>query len=108
MSFEAVIFASRVRVLAPELKLTVPTHAVFCAMHFSRQLDGLADAAHERWLNCVDPRTNSKVLVTTRIRGLLGGCDELSLELLGDDEAVDLLLRRVVLVGSLTTIVGSC
>ena len=37
--------------------------------------------------------TTSKLLVTTRIRGLLKGCDEISLELLSQEESIYLLLR---------------
>jgi len=56
-------------------------------------LDDVWDSKHERSLNCIDPNSPSKVLVTTRIRGLLEGCNEMSLNLLTTDEAVDLLLR---------------
>ena len=41
----------------------------------------------------MDPNSPSKTLVTTRIRGLVPGCFDLSLNLLNPDEAVDLLLR---------------
>ena len=44
-------------------------------------------------LSCVDAASPSKLLVTTRIRGLLNGCAEVSLNLLAPAEAADLLLR---------------
>ena len=56
-------------------------------------LDDVWDSAHERLLNCIDVKTMSKVLVTTRVRGLLEDCEEIALGLLSLDEAVDLLLR---------------
>ena len=56
-------------------------------------LDDCWDREHERQLNCVDPNSPSRLLVTTRIRGLLQGCQEVSLNLMGADESVDLLLR---------------
>ena len=56
-------------------------------------LDDVWDRIHERQLNCVDSYTASKQLVTTRIRGLMQGCDEVSLNLMAPDEATDLLLR---------------
>jgi hypothetical protein len=56
-------------------------------------LDDVWDRAHEKLLNCVDDKSPSKLLVTTRIRGLLAGCDELSLNLMTPQESVDLLLR---------------
>eukprot|EP00937_MAST-01D_sp_MAST-1D-sp2_P004093 g4093.t1 len=56
-------------------------------------LDDVWDNTHEKLLNCVDDNTQSKLFVTTRIRGLLKRCDEISLELLTRGEAVDLLLN---------------
>ena len=56
-------------------------------------LDDVWDPQHEKMLNCVDPASSSKLLVTTRIRGLLKTCDEVSLNLLAPTESVDLLLR---------------
>ena len=56
-------------------------------------LDDVWHSAHEKQLNCIDTNTASKLFVTTRIRGLLKGCDEISLNLLSHTEAVDLLLR---------------
>ena len=82
-------------------------------------LDDVWDCEHEVYLNCVDPASASKILVTTRIRGLpkspfsrslsppvctlmlhcltlaglLTGCNEISLNLLSPGESVDLLLR---------------
>ena len=51
------------------------------------------DRVHEKQLNCIDPDSPSKALITTRIRGLLQGCNEVSLGLLGADESADLLIR---------------
>jgi hypothetical protein len=56
-------------------------------------LDDVWDKGHEQALNCVDPDSASKLLVTTRIRGLIAGCEEVSLNLLSLGESVDLLLR---------------
>eukprot|EP00937_MAST-01D_sp_MAST-1D-sp2_P003250 g3250.t1 len=61
--------------------------------HWLVVLDDVWDSKHERLLNCIDENTASKLFVTTRIRGLLKGCDEISLELLSSEEAIDLLLR---------------
>ena len=63
-------------------------------------LDDVWDSSHEKLLNCVDDSTPSTLFVTTRIRGLLKGCDEISLELLTCDAAVDLLLRTGGVEGS--------
>jgi tetratricopeptide (TPR) repeat protein len=56
-------------------------------------IDDAWDKTHERQLNCIDPVSTSKVLVTTRIRGLVQGCDLLALGLLEPDGAAELLLR---------------
>ena len=56
-------------------------------------LDDAWERVHEKQLNCIDPESPSKQLVTTRIRGLMEGCDEVSLNLLTPTESVDLLLR---------------
>ena len=56
-------------------------------------LDDVWEREHEKQLNCIDPSSASKLLVTTRIRGLIQGCDEVSLNLLSPAESVDLLLR---------------
>jgi hypothetical protein len=56
-------------------------------------LDDVWDKAHEQMLNCMDANSASKALVTTRTRGLLPGCGEVSLNLLSEKEAVELLLR---------------
>ena len=44
-------------------------------------------------LNCVDPGSESSVLITTRIRELVEGCTEVQLNLLTPDESVKLLLE---------------
>jgi hypothetical protein len=78
-------------------------------------LDDVWEMEHEKQLSCVDAASASKLLVTTRIRyilyfdvpslsvdlyysvaccsGLLTGCSEVSVNVLGPGEAVDLLLR---------------
>ena len=56
-------------------------------------LDDVWDRDHEKQLNCIDPDSPSRLLVTTRIRGLLQGCQEVSLNLMDAGESVDLLLR---------------
>ena len=56
-------------------------------------LDDIWEKEQEAMLSCIDPSTTSKLLVTTRIRGLLQHADELSLNLMAQNEAVDLLLR---------------
>ena len=55
-------------------------------------LDDVWDRAHERQLNCIDPSSESKVLVTTRIRDLVPKATKVELPLMGKDEAVALLL----------------
>eukprot|EP00937_MAST-01D_sp_MAST-1D-sp2_P003028 g3028.t1 len=55
-------------------------------------LDDVWKAEHEKLLNCVDSDTTSKLLVTTRICGLLKQCEEVNLNLLSEDEAIELLL----------------
>ena len=57
-------------------------------------LDDVWDKAASKMLSCIDDASPSKLLVTTRIRGLLQGCDEVSLNLLAPAESVDLLLRQ--------------
>jgi hypothetical protein len=59
-------------------------------------LDDVWDKEHEKALNCIDPDSTSKLLVTTRIRGLIQGCEEVSLNLLSPGESVDLLLRTAL------------
>ena len=58
-------------------------------------LDDVWQAQHERSLNFVDDSTAplSRVFVTTRFTKLLTGYVEVALGLLGEHEAVDLLLR---------------
>ena len=46
----------------------------------------------ERAFDCIDETTNSKLLVTTRIKGVLSGSAEVQLELLSVAESVELLL----------------
>jgi len=61
--------------------------------HLLVVLDDVWDAAHEKALNCIDEKTTSRLLVTSRIRGLVQGSSEVSLDLMSSEEAVDLVLR---------------
>eukprot|EP01043_Picozoa_sp_COSAG02_P047011 COSAG02_NODE_4462_length_5335_cov_42.590718_2_plen_495_part_00 len=54
-------------------------------------LDDCWEEEHEKALNYVDTTTASKVLITTRIRGL-GGASQLELGLPSEDESVKMLL----------------
>ena len=54
-------------------------------------LDDMWDSSHERPFLCIDTTTRSKLLVTTRIRGILRQGTEVELELLGLQESVELL-----------------
>ena len=49
------------------------------------------DAEHERPFSCIDPGTPSKLLCTTRIKGILREGMEVELGLLGVKESVELL-----------------
>ena len=68
-------------------------HAACAGQRWLLVLDDVWDKAHEQMLNCVDSNSASKALVTTRTRGLLPGCGEVSLSLMSEKEAVELLLR---------------
>jgi hypothetical protein len=61
--------------------------------HLLVVLDDVWDAKHEKALNCIDEETKSRLLVTSRIRGLVKGSSEVSLDLMSSEEAVDLVLR---------------
>ena len=54
-------------------------------------LDDLWDTRHLAPFNCIDSKTGSKLLITTRIKGVLGNGTEIELELLGLKESVDLI-----------------
>ena len=49
------------------------------------------DSAHEKAFACIDESTPSRLLVTTRIKGILTHGAEVELELLSVTESVDLL-----------------
>ena len=49
------------------------------------------DTEHERPFSCIDPGTASKLLCTTRIKGIMPKGIEVELELLGVRESVELL-----------------
>jgi hypothetical protein len=49
------------------------------------------DAQHLKSFDCIDPKTTSKLLATTRIKGVMEKAAEVELELLGLQEAVEML-----------------
>jgi hypothetical protein len=49
------------------------------------------DSSHEQCFACIDTKTASRLLVTTRIKGMLQDATEVELELLGLQESVELL-----------------
>ena len=56
-------------------------------------LDDVWDPQHEKPLNCIDAdNESSRLLVTTRIRGLLKNADEVELSVLASSAAFTLLL----------------
>ena len=56
-------------------------------------LDDVWNPSHEKPLNCIDTATSSRLLVTTRIRGLMKNAQEISMGILSDDEALAMLLK---------------
>ena len=69
----------------PESQL-LDLQAICAGKRWLLVLDDVWDPQHAKLLNCVDSSSPSKLLVTTRIRGLLQGCDEVSLNLLTPGE----------------------
>ena len=55
-------------------------------------LDDVWDPKHEKPLNCIDPDNASRLLVTTRIRGLLKHASEVDVGVLSAEEALKLLV----------------
>ena len=55
-------------------------------------LDDVWDPKHEKPLNCIDPNTASRLLVTTRIRGLLKISTEVDVGILSQAESLKLLI----------------
>ena len=55
-------------------------------------LDDVWDPIHEKALNCIDTENDSRLLVTTRIRGLLKNSAEVEMGVLPPSEALKLLL----------------
>ena len=55
-------------------------------------LDDVWDPKHEKPLNCIDPDNTSRLLITTRIRGLLKKATEVDVGVLSSAEALKLLL----------------
>ena len=49
------------------------------------------DSSHERSFACIDTQTASRLLVTTRIKGIILEATEVALQLLGLRESVELL-----------------
>jgi hypothetical protein len=63
-------------------------------------LDDIWDGKAEKPLNCIDPDSDgSRLLVTTRIRGLLRNAREVSVGVLSEKEALELLLSSAGLLG---------
>ena len=56
-------------------------------------VDDAWDLSHVRQLACLDPSTGSALVVTTRIQGLVPGCEQFSLGVLDPDTAVAMLLE---------------
>ena len=61
-------------------------------LHILTVLDDVWDPKHEKPLNCIDPDNSSRILVTTRIRGLLKNATEIDVGVLSQPEALKLLL----------------
>ena len=55
-------------------------------------LDDMWEPSHEKLLNFIDDTTRSKVLVSSRVRGLLEGAEIVDVGLPSEDEAVQILL----------------
>ena len=55
-------------------------------------LDDVWEPQHEKPLNCIDPDSASRLLVTTRIRGLLKNSAEVDVGVLSQNDALSLLL----------------
>ena len=55
-------------------------------------LDDLWETEHEKLLNFIDDTTDSKVLVSSRVRGVLEGAEIIDVGLPTEDEAVQMLL----------------
>jgi hypothetical protein len=54
-------------------------------------LDDVWDSAIEKSLSFLDESTNSRMLISTRIRGLVAGAREIQVQLLSNQEAVSML-----------------
>jgi hypothetical protein len=66
-------------------------------------LDDVWDSAMEKPFNCIDPSTSSRLLVSTRIRGLLWNSTEVELGVLPADEALVLLLASAGIPGGVNS-----
>ena len=81
--------------LAPELDPEERHELLRNAMHGVKLLlvlDDLWEAAHEGELHFVDEAAGGKVLISSRVRGLLAGADVVDIGLPSEDEAVEMLL----------------
>ena len=61
-------------------------------------LDDVWDPKHEKPLNCIDPDNASRLLVTTRIRGLLKHASEVDVGVLSAEEALMLLVASAEMI----------
>jgi hypothetical protein len=59
-------------------------------------LDDVWDSAHERCFACIDTETASRLLITTRIKGILQGATQVELGLLGLQEVIHSTRRRTL------------
>ena len=55
-------------------------------------LDDVWEPKHEKALNCIDQDNSSRLLVTTRVRGLLKNAAEVNVGILSEQEALNLLI----------------
>ena len=75
----------------PEEKLVLLKHAMN-GRNLLLVLDDLWDSKHEQQLNFIDDTNESKVLISSRVRGVLEGAEILDIGLPTEDEAVEMLL----------------
>ena len=75
----------------PDDKVVKELKAAAKGMKILLILDDVWDAKHEKPLNIIDQDTASKLLVTTRIRGIVKGAAEVDVGTLSDKEALELL-----------------
>ena len=62
-------------------------------------LDDVWQAPHEKPLNIISSDNASRILVTSRIRGLLGNANEVDVGVLSEDAALELLISSADMIG---------